>query len=244
MSKIESWKQRIRAGEIITGVGASIDFTRTQLEDLLSKGSYDYVYIDGQHTPLDEQKLAAFCAMAEALDMPVHFRIPHTRHTYLIGRYLDLGPTGILVPEVSRVEEVEEAIAYFYYPQVGRRSWGGETRVGLRARNGTVSRLEYADWWNRTGVLGIQIESVEAVVRAGQLARAGVDLLSFGPNDLMFSIEAHPTFPFRTVDACIQHVAEQVQGTTTRLSVGAAAPGSREKYLEMGVTMFQESPPG
>ena len=45
---------------------------------------------------------------------------------------------------------VDEAVEAFYYPQVGRRSWGGAARYGIEGRD---VRLEYADWWNRTGIL-------------------------------------------------------------------------------------------
>ena len=54
--------------------------------------------------------------------MPVQMRLPHTRHSYLVGRYLDMGLAGVLVPETVEVATVEEAIAFAYYPQVGKRS--------------------------------------------------------------------------------------------------------------------------
>lgn len=232
----KSLKQRIRDGEIILGVGVSLDTGRSQLEEVLSQDNYDYLYIDGQHTAFNEDKLVAFCAMAEELDMPVHFRITHTRHAYLIGRYLDLGPTGIIVPEVKDEAIAEEASQAFYYPQVGQRSWGGTTRRGLKARS---DRLTYAGWWNNYGVLCLQLESVEAITKARHLAKPGVDLFTFGPNDLTFSLEAHPHYPFQTVDDCIRHVAEQLQDSHVKLSISIDTPEAREKYLEMGVTVLQ-----
>ena len=60
--------------------------------------------------------------------MPVQFRIPHTRHTYLIGRYLDMGLSGILVPEVEDTAPAEEAVAYAYYPP-GRQAKLGRRRA-------------------------------------------------------------------------------------------------------------------
>lgn len=243
MSTSASLKQRIRAGDTIVALRVPVEIERSSLEAALSKGTYDLLYIDGQHTAFSEAQLVAFCAIAEELELPVQFRIPHTRHTYLIGRYLDLGPTSILVPEVESEATVDEAIAYSYYPQVGQRSVGGVARRGVKARGGQVDRLEYAAWWNDIMVLAIQLESVEAILNARQLAKPGVDVIAFGPNDLQFSLEAHPHFPLNTVDACMRHVAEQCKGTQIRLGMAVTTePEEREKYLEMGITLFQESP--
>ncbi len=241
-------KERIHRGELIFGVGAALDFSRSQLEDLLSLGNYSFVYVDSQHAAFSEKELVNFCALAEAVQIPVQLRIPHTRHTYLIGRYLDLGPTGIMVPEVQHTREVDEAISFFYYAQVGRRSSGGVARRNLSAfgeptNPASIDRLAYADWWNSNGFLTIQLESVEAIINARKLAKPGIDLLAFGPNDLRFSMESLPHSPFQTVDECIRHVLEQMRDSTVQVSLGAASAEERDKYIEMGVTVLQV-PPG
>jgi len=209
-------KQRIRDGEVINGLGVAMDIGRSLLEDYLARGDYDYLSVDCQHVAYSEEKLTALCVMGRELDLPVRVRIKHTRHAYLVGNYLDLGPSGIMVPEVETEAIVDEEISAFYYPQKGRRSWGGTDRVGLDARS---DRLEYAAWWNDYGVLTLQTESVDAVVNARQLAKPGVDVLSFGVNDLMFSLEAHPQFPIRTYEECVKHVLEQLDGTGVRVGV-------------------------
>ena len=243
MCSTDSLKQRIRKGDIIVALRVSINIGRSQLETALGKGSYDLLYIDGQHLAFSDDQLVAFCATAEELDLPVQFRIPHTRHTYLIGRYLDLGLSAILVPEVIDEATVEEAIAYCYYPQVGRRSWGGTARCGLKARDGQPDRLEYTAWWNNYAVLAIQFESVEAISNARKLVKPGVDYVAFGPNDLQFSLEGHPTYPLQTVDDCMRNVAEQLKDREIRLGMAVVTvPEERDKYLEMGITLFQEAP--
>ena len=72
----------------------------TRLEDILSKDQYAYVSVDSQHAPLNEESLVAFCSMANDMGIHVQLRIKNTRQTYLIGNYLDLGPSGVEVPEV------------------------------------------------------------------------------------------------------------------------------------------------
>lgn len=241
MPAAQTLKEKIRDGAVVVALRASIATKRAQLEEILARGNYDLLHVDGQHVAFTDQQLADFCALAEEMAMPVQFRIPHTRHTYLIGRYLDLGPTAIMVPEMESEAAMDEAVAYAYYPQIGRRSWGGPARVGLRAQGGQADRLTYAAWWNRTVVLCAQLESVDAINNAGKLAKPGVDYLAFGPNDLQFSLEGHPEYPLRAVEACMENVAAQLKGTGVRLGMGTPTkPDEREPYLAMGVTVFQE----
>jgi 2-keto-3-deoxy-L-rhamnonate aldolase RhmA len=243
MSTVRQLKQRIRDGEVVVALRPPITIGRGQLEAALAKGTYDLIYIDGQHTAFSDDQLVAICGMAEELGLPVQFRIPHTRHTYLIGRYLDLGPSAILVPEVEDPAAVDEAIAYGYYPPTGRRSWGGAARYGMRQAGRRPGRTEYAAWWNRHVVLAVQLESVAAIDNARALARPGLDYVAFGPSDLSFDLELHPEYRLRTVDDCMRHVAEQLEGSGIRLGMAVVTePDERDKYREMGITVFQETP--
>jgi 2-keto-3-deoxy-L-rhamnonate aldolase RhmA len=236
-------KQRIRDGEVVVSMRMPLESSREDIERGLAGGAYDFIYVDGQHTAFSDELLVSFCAAAEGLGLPVQFRIPHTRQTYLIGRFLDMGLSGILIPEVVAPATVDEAVGQAYYPQTGRRSWGGTSRLGFADRQEPPDRLEYAAWWNERVVLGIQVESVVGVSRAGALATPGVDYVAFGPNDLLFSLEGHPRFPLRTVDECMRNVAEQLADTGVRLGMAVVTDADdRGKYLDMGVTVFQETP--
>ena len=113
---------------------------------------------------------------------------------------------------------------------------------GESTNPGSVDRLAYADWWNSNGFLALQLESVEAVINAGKLAKPGVDLLAFGPNDLRFSMESLPHSPFKTVDECIRHVLEQMKDSTVQVSLGATTVEERDRLIEMGVTVLHVAP--
>ena len=243
MSTGTSLKQKIRNGDVVVALRPPISIGRDALEAALSKGKYDLIYIDGQHTAFSDDQLVAICGAAEQLGMPVQFRIPHTRLTFLIGRYLDLGLSGILVPEVVDPATVDEAVAYAYYPPLGIRSWGGAARYGTTQAGRRLGNQEYAAWWNEHVVLSVQIESIAAVENARALAKPGIDYLAFGPNDLTFDLERHPEYRFRTADDCTRYVAEQVKGSGIRLGMAVITePEDRQKYIDMGLTMFQETP--
>ena len=86
----------------------------------------------------------------------------------------------------------------------------------------------------------MQIESIDAVSNARQLAKPGVDCLSFGPMDLTLSLEAHPLHPFKTLDDCLGHVVTLLEGTDTKACYRNNTPDTRQKYLDMGVTVLLE----
>jgi 2-keto-3-deoxy-L-rhamnonate aldolase RhmA len=239
-AEAEGLKQKIRAGERVYGASVPVNCTPERFDAILAGGRYDFVAIDSQHTPLNEERVAEFCAMAEARDVFVQFRIKHTRHAYLIGNYLDLGPCGVEVPQTELDSTVEEAVHYFYYPPEGGRSYGGRARRASQGKNPET----YAAWWNRFGVLWLQIESVEAATHCRQLAKPGVDVLSFGPIDLAFNLKTHPRHPFQAVDDCIRYVGQALAGSNVRMCVRNGSPDTREKYAEMGATVFLESPRG
>ena len=249
-------KQRIRAGEILIGVSVPLDASESEMEAIISKDDYAFVFTDSQHGPFNEETLVRFCEASSSLGIPSQFRIKHTRHTYLIGNILDLGPVGIEVPQVETLETVQEAVHYFYYPQKGGRSVGGAARYkindyhnnGLKDKSGPGSRevgferIEYGKWWNQTGFLSIQMESLRAVTTVSQLAVDGVDCLTWGPNDLLYDIEAHPKHPIQTVDDCVTHALDQLQGSQTRISFRSYDHTLRNKYINMGVTVLMEHP--
>jgi len=242
MREPRTLRERIADGEVLVAVRGSLDTSKEELADLWSTGLYDYVWIDSQHTPYSDERLVAYCAAAEELGIDVQLRIPHTRDAHKVGRYLDFGPSAVLVPEVMEPETVDDAIAFAYYGPIGRRSWGGLHRRGFTP---TVDRRAYADWWNDFVVLSIQAESVQAVQNIRELAKPGVSVVTFGPADLAFSIERHPEFPLRNLDDCIRHVASELEGTGIRLAMGSPIdPAEHDNYLDMGVTLFQLEMPG
>ncbi|MCX8278179.1 MAG: aldolase/citrate lyase family protein [Dehalococcoidia bacterium] len=232
-------KHRIRSGEITIGAIAPVTATKNRIEDIMGSSNYSYLNVDSQHGPYDERLLVEFCEAADQVGVPVMFRIKHTRHSYLVGNILDLGPAGVEIPQTETEETTQEALDYFYYPQVGKRSWGGPPTSW---RADYTDRLEYAKFWNDYGVLSLQIESLSAVTRAKTFARPGVDMLSWGPADLSFNREANPDHPLKTDDDCIKHTLMLLEGTETKLSIRNYQYELRNKYLDMGATVLIELP--
>jgi 2-keto-3-deoxy-L-rhamnonate aldolase RhmA len=236
-------RARIAAGDELVALRGDISWGKDELAGIWRNGQYDLIWLDAQHSAYSDRDLVSFTGASEELGIPVQLRIPHTRDAHKVGRFFDLGVAGALVPEVMQSDTVQDALDFAYYGPLGRRSWGGANRLGLRVRNAPTARREYAAWWNETVLLSIQIESVQTVTNIARLVRPGITHVTWGPNDLEFSLDLHPNFPLRTVEACMENVAAQLEGSGIRIAMGTATtPAERQKYRDLGVTIFQAAP--
>jgi 2-keto-3-deoxy-L-rhamnonate aldolase RhmA len=235
-------RARIAAGEELVALRGDINWSKDELASAWARDEYHFIWLDSQHSPYSDHLLVSFTGSAEQLGIPVQLRIPHTREAHKVGRFFDLGAAGALVPEVMETVTVQDALDFTYYGPLGRRSWGGANRLGLRTRAVPTARRDYATWWNQTVTLSIQIESVEAVTNITRLIRPGITHVTWGPNDFEFSLDGHPDYPLRTVEECMRNVAKQLQGSGIRIAMGTTTTAAeRPKYRDLGVTVFMST---
>ena len=212
----ESLKEKMHKGGSVRTVSAPVESTPGELERIIKENDgVDLFSVDGQHRPLpDERDLVKFCKLTEDLGAGVQLRLPHPRWAYMTGRYADLGVLAILVPIVEEVDQADEAINNFYYPPLGSRSWGGQYRYG---ETPPTDRLQYSQWWNGTGMLGFQIETLRGALNVRNLVKPGVDWISWGPGDMSFDIERHSNSPFKTMSEAHSFVIKQLEGFDVKL---------------------------
>ena len=226
-------KERIRAGETVLGVSMPSKVSREEFEAALGDRTYDFVCTDSQHQPLNEETLVRFCQIAAEFKLPVRFRVPHTRQAYLTGHYMDLGPSGVEVPQVEEPATVDEILESFYYPPVGKRSFGGMSRLNWEVYPKPES---YAEWWNGYGIIWIQVESSAAVGNAHVFARPGIDCVAFGPTDLGFDLHLYPHPWLKSVEDCVRQVVRSLEGTQTGVCM-RSTPEKQSLFADLGVNV-------
>jgi 4-hydroxy-2-oxoheptanedioate aldolase len=98
-----------------------------------------------------------------------------------IGRALDLGAAGVMVPMINTAQEAKEAVAACRYAPRGTRSFGMQT-VRVKPLSS-----EYKP------ICAVQIETAEAITNIAEIAAIdGVDWLYIGPADLALSMGGTP----------------------------------------------------
>jgi 4-hydroxy-2-oxoheptanedioate aldolase len=152
--------------------------------ELIAGTGVDFVMVDTQHGSFaPESTVQSLMAITAGAAVPMA-RVARNDYT-LIGRLLDEGALGIVVPMVNTPEEAKLAAESCRFPPCGARSWGW----GRAGRYGD----DYGDWINEQVFVAVQIESTEAVRNAEAiLATPGVDGCWIGPSDLALSLGLRP----------------------------------------------------
>jgi 2-dehydro-3-deoxyglucarate aldolase/4-hydroxy-2-oxoheptanedioate aldolase len=202
-----AFRSRILAGETLFGAWASLGSPGSA--ELLGRSGLDWVVVDLEHGNTTESELLAHLTAIEASGSVALVR-PQSGERLRIGRALDMGASGVVVPRLDTAEQVREAMTFLRYPPAGQR---GVALLTRGARLGTVNHAGVAAL--NDDIAGIfQIESPSALEAADDFAAIdGVDVLFVGPADLSHSLGvpgqfADPTYQAglrRVVDACRAH---------------------------------------
>lgn len=140
----------------------------------------DFLCIDAQHgIHISDLTTQTFTTMAY-YDLPGLVRVA-SNHPTDIGRALDLGAEGVMVPMIETVDDARRAVAAITYGSSGSRSYGMQTpRVD-------PTTDDYQP------LCALQIETAQAIENIEEIASVeGVDWLYIGPADLGLGLGGIP----------------------------------------------------
>jgi 4-hydroxy-2-oxoheptanedioate aldolase len=161
-------------------IGASAGLGSPLAVEILSRAGYDFVLVDGQHGAWhDENTLLAVRSICLGPAIPM-MRVRQNDFA-AIGKALDCGMLGVVVPLVNSAEQARAAAYAAHYPPRGGRSVGAYG-TGLHG-------ADYAQEIDDELFLAVQIESEQAVERAKEILSVdGIDGCWIGPGDLAHSM--------------------------------------------------------
>ena len=145
----------------------------------------DYVCVDTQHGVIDYQ---ASVSMIQAIELsggtPI-VRVPWNEQG-IIGKTLDAGAHGVIVPMVNTRAQAEAVVRSARYTPQGSRSWG-PVMAGLR-------HADNRQWADATIAVIPMIETAEAISNLDDiLSVPGIDAIYVGPADLAISLGLGPS---------------------------------------------------
>ena len=200
-------RTRIQAGETLFGL--FLDLGSPLSAELCGVAGYDWLLLDLEHGALTEADLVAHLLAVEVTGTAALVR-PQSAERIRVGRALDSGAAGVMLPRIESVAAAAEAVSYLGYPPDGIRGVATRTRgAGLGSRSHAQMRSVNDQI---TGI--IQVESPGALRDVDAIAALpGADVLFVGPTDLTHSLGIpgqfdHPDYQaaLRTVvAACAAH---------------------------------------
>jgi 4-hydroxy-2-oxoheptanedioate aldolase len=198
----KAFADRLRARESVVGYWVTMD--APVATERIARVGYDYVVLDAQHGLLGIRGLLDGLIAIEAGGTPTVGLIRvEANNATPIGRALDAGAAGVIVPLIDTAEDAAAAVRAARYPPGGIRSFG-PTRAGLRV--GPVP----ADSDAATVVLAM-IETRQALENVAAIcATPGLDGIYVGPSDLCLAVGGrYPGDPevAEAFDAAIELIA-------------------------------------
>lgn len=206
-----AFKERLAARTPLIGTLISWPFPETA--EIAADAGFDWLFLDWEHGLHDVRSLQQI-VQAIGEKCAAIIRVPANDPVW-IGKALDTGAAGLIIPHVESAENVERAIQSAKYPPRGIRSVGVARAQGYGHE---VRRSVEED--NRTTVVIAQIEHIKGVGEIGRIAAAkDLDAVFIGPFDLSGSLGK----PGRIFDADV------------REAVGVVLKACGERGLPVGI---------
>ena len=180
VGKIVSIKAKLREGRPV--IAAMVRFPEPAIAEFLATAGFDVLIIDNEHSPFSDETIANIARACASRGAACMIR-PTDHNVRAIGRFLDMGLSGILAAHVESGEQAQSIVDAVKYPPVGRRGMMPLSRAaafGLGAPTEDYARIANEETVvtcmceTRAGV-----ENIDAI-----LAVEGVDGISIGPSDL------------------------------------------------------------
>ena len=225
-------RRRIQSGETLFGAWDSLGSPSSA--ELLGRSGLDWVVVDLEHGAATEAELLAHLTAIELTGTAALVR-PQSGERLRMGRALDLGAEGLVVPRLDTIEQVVEAVTFLRYPPTGQRGVALMTRgAGL----GTVSHAGVAAL--NDDIVGIfQIESPFALEASEAFAATdGVDVLFVGPADLSHSLGIPGEFSNPRYQEALRHVVAACRAHGKAPGILLYDHASFKPHLDLGFTFM------
>ncbi len=231
VNNVERIRGRLERGEV--SIGAGVSFSDPAVSELYGEAGYDFSWVDMEHSPLDPSVVQGHLLASRGTDMAPFVRVPQN-DVNVIKPVLDLGPAGIIIPQVNSADGVAAAVQACRYPPVGVRGFGPQRRM----RYGVVSMVDYLREMEDEPIIVIQMEHIEVVEQIdAMLDVEKIDVFCFGPNDLAGSMGKLGQLDDPEVVAAIDAISKKVvdRGRVLGSSIGYT-PENYKRWIDRGAT--------
>jgi 4-hydroxy-2-oxoheptanedioate aldolase len=163
-------------------LGAWVTLGEPRLANELTTSGLGWVGLDMQHGHFDDRSLRDTLGRRSTDAAPMLVRVA-ANDAALIGRALDSGADGVIVPLVDSVADAAAAVTASHYPPLGGRSWGPLPGTRPAYAPGTDAGSHAVPLCAVMIETAAGLDAVEAIA-----AVPGVDMIFVGPFDLSLAL--------------------------------------------------------
>ncbi len=181
--RLNDAKRKWKAGEVTLGAWLAIPSSFSA--EVMAHQGYDWICIDMQHGLIDYQVATTMLQALSTTGTIPFVRVPWNEFG-IIGKMLDAGAYGIIIPMVNSVEEAQQAVAACRYHPAGTRSFGP-------VRAAYSAGADYFAHANDEIAVIPMIETQRALDRLDDiLSVPGIDAVYVGPADMSITLGQQP----------------------------------------------------
>ena len=222
-------KRTLSAGG--TAVGMFLRLPGMELAELCGHSGCDFVLIDMEHSTITWQQAGAMVLAAESAGTVPVLRVSNPARD-LITRALDVGAHGIMVAQVDSAEVARAVVAATRYGNGGTRGTAGSRRSGFGLK---IPLGEFTEAANRATFVSVQIESVQAVRNASEIAAVqGIDCILAGLSDLTVDLGVAGEWNHPSVVELAMEIKAACDAHGVAFGVPAPDTDFAAAYLERG----------
>jgi 4-hydroxy-2-oxoheptanedioate aldolase len=211
-------------------VGTFVSIGHPAIVEILGRSGFDAVCIDSEHAPFSPPRIEELIRAAHSVGVPALVRVSGVGPE--IGRALDSGAAGVVVPMVESAAHAASVVAAVRYPPNGTR--------GAGPGRATAYGIDFAGYLSRANdevAAIVQIETRAGVEHVDQiLAVAGLDMVFVGPGDLAISLGTAGGSPEHS--AAITRVIEAARAADVPVGMFCMTAEAVMQWSALGVTFF------
>ena len=176
---LQKWREKEKS------LGIWSNLPDIHLAETLARTGADWICFDLQHGVMDYGDLTRLLPAITGTPVTPVVRVAANQPDQ-IGKALDAGARGVIVPMVNTAEDARHAVAACYYPPKGQRSCGP-------MRDAMLEGLSYLRTANDEVACILMIETEEGLNNLESIAAVeGVSGLFVGPMDLCYGLGLPP----------------------------------------------------
>ncbi|WP_138275938.1 HpcH/HpaI aldolase family protein [Rhodoluna limnophila] len=209
-------------------VGTFLGLASPLAAEVAAVNGVDWVLLDLEHGGGGEEQVSPTVVASGGYGVPTLVRV-ESAERIRIGRALDAGVAGVMVPRVDSVAQVQEAVKHMSYPPNGDRGVATYNRAVAWGRD-----IDALQPQSKAACI-IQIETLSSLAQVEQIAAiSGVDALFVGPLDLSFALGVPRDFKNPIFQDALSKVLAAAAAHGKVAGILASDTSIARTYVEMG----------
>jgi 2-keto-3-deoxy-L-rhamnonate aldolase RhmA len=233
---MNSLKAMLRENRVLVGMTMQ-HVTAPWLAKLYKNSGADFVFVEYEHSFMNEAELAHFVFTCRSLGLPVVAKIPECSRTHVV-KLLDAGVVGIQLPWTETRDQVDRLVGFVKFPPLGIRA--ASPGMGNCDYNLLTSGRDLVERGNRETVVLAHVETRKGIENLDAiLDNPHVDVMFLGMFDLSVSYGRPGDFQHPDVAAAVEIAlaAAKKHGKTAGMYVPDAKTAT--PWIGKGMTFFE-----